>query len=62
MAEKPGQRRQVMVPQEIWDKVQILANADFTSASSIVRKALTEYIRQRSKQAKKAKRERMAPV
>lgn len=48
MAGKKGDRRQVMVPDEIWTKVQKLAGDDTTSASQIVREALIDYIDSRT--------------
>ncbi len=51
-------RRQIIVPQPLWDKVLALSAADFTNASSTVRTALLEYIFKRSLEAKRQAKER----
>ncbi len=46
-------RRQIIVPQPLWDKVLALSASDLSNASSVVRTALLEYVTKRSLEAKK---------
>jgi hypothetical protein len=41
-------RRQVLVSEELWQKIQIVARSSRRSASAIVRQALQEYLDQQS--------------
>ena len=43
MAAGKRERRQVLVPDDIWEDVEILAALDTTSSSQIVRKACIDY-------------------
>lgn len=55
MPAREGTRRQVLVPDELWDPVQMIAEKDHSSASQIVREALTDYIRKRIRQSRREK-------
>ncbi len=58
MAQTKNDRRQIIVPQSLWDKVLTLAGADLSNASLVVRTALLEYIARRSLEAKRMAKER----
>lgn len=57
MAQK-NDRRQIIVPQSLWDKVLTLAGADLSSASAVVRAALLDYMTKRSLEAKRLAKEK----
>ncbi len=58
MAQSKNDRRQIIVPQSMWDKVLTLAAARHSSASAEVREALLDYFTKRSLEAKRLAQEK----
>jgi metal-responsive CopG/Arc/MetJ family transcriptional regulator len=55
MPTKQEHRRQIMIPPDLWTKVQVIAKADMTSGSDVVRTALREYVNRRIVEARARK-------